>query len=882
MKSSFGRIYNLFAASTSFCYRHAPWILLIAFTVVTLSAVYTVRNLGMNTDTTDMLSEQLPFRVNDKRYSEAFPQDADILLLVLSAPTPEQVYAKTNQLVTLLRQDKKNFFDVFAPSVEDFFSHNGLLYEDIPQLEQTANHLAKAQPLIAQITQDPSLHKFITLLTQATDALNQGQPLELDAVFRGVSETINAQLAGQAQPLSWQSLFQGASLADTYQEIIVVRPVPDYSALLPSKHPIMAVRAAAEKVGITDASPIQLKITGDMALADSELESSLDGMEIALAITFLLVSISLYSAMYTVGMAIAVLICLIAGLILTAAFATVAIGELNIISIAFAVLYIGLGVDFAIHFLLRYQEKLENGLPIEAAIRRSGGEVGIALASCTVANAIGFYAFIPTNYSGVAELGIIAGTGMLVSLLVTFIVGPALLPYLTKSLVTKVDNGKTFVKLLQISLRWKKPINVAALLMILLAVVALPNIRFDYNLLNMHDQNGEAVQAFRELLTSEDYSPWYAVVLADERDEVQQLKSKLGKLPEVGKVVSIQDLVPSEQNEKLTLIEEMSLIIGPELPVLSSAASKQSTTQQLQTLTALAVALERFTENYPGAPAADAARALKESVRSLLQHLGEIQPQNQATFLHILQENLLSTLPVALQRLYQLMEATMFTEQDLPASLATRWHSKGGEYLVAVYPADDIGDNESLRHFVRAVQQVAPHATGIPVISLEAGDAVIDAFVQAFSLTLIGITVALLFMLRSIKYTVLVLAPLLLSSILTGVFTVWLDMPFNFANIIALPLLLGLGIDSSLNMVQRSIIDKNDKDEALIHTSTPRAVFYSALTTLVGFGSLMLSPHEGTASMGILLTVGLVFTLICTLIILPSLLGENSDQQSPA
>src|SRR5690606_340623 len=158
--------------------------------------------------------------------------------------------------------------------------------------------------------------------------------------------------------------------------------------------------------------------------------------------------------------------------ILTASFATVAIGELNIISIAFAVLYIGLGVDFAIHFLLRYQEKLENGLPIEAAIRRSGGEVGIALASCTVANAIGFYAFIPTNYSGVAELGIIAGTGMLVSLLVTFIVGPALLSYLTKSLVTKVDNGKTFVKLLSISLKWKKPINVAAILMLLLAVIA--------------------------------------------------------------------------------------------------------------------------------------------------------------------------------------------------------------------------------------------------------------------------------------------------------------------------------------------------------------------------------------------------------------------------
>jgi hopanoid biosynthesis associated RND transporter like protein HpnN len=833
----------------------------------------------MNTDTTDMLSEHLPFRVNDQKYNKAFPQDTDILLLVLSAPTPEQAYFTTNQLVALLKKDKNNFLDVYAPSVEDFFGRNGLLYEDIPQLEHTTDQIVKAQPLIAQITGDPTLHRFITLLTQATDELNKGQQLELGPVFKGVSETINAQLVGQAHPLSWQLLFQGEPLKDSYQEIIVVKPVPDYSALLPSKHPIMAVRTAAEKVGVTDSGPIQLQITGDMALADSELESSLDGMEIALVVTLILVSIILYSAMYTVGMAIAVLICLIVGLIFTAAFATVAIGEVNIISIAFAVLYIGLGVDFAIHFLLRYQEKLENGLPAKDAIRCSGGEVGVALASCTVANAIGFYAFIPTSYSGVAELGVIAGTGMLISLLVTFIIGPALLPYLSKSLARAPGNGKTFANLLKISLQWRKSIHIIAILMLLLAVMLLPQIRFDYNLLNMHDQSGEAVQAFRELLTSSNYSPWYAVVLTEKRDEIQQLKDKLNELPEVSKVVSIQDFVPSEQNEKLAIIEEMALIIGPELSMRAPSTNKQPISQQQQTLTTLSVALEHFIINYPAATTIDAARALKNSIQSLLYQLDKIGPEDQSKSLYLLQENLLSTLPVALQRLYQLIDATPFREQDLPASLANRWHSRTGEYLVAVYPSGDIGDNESLRRFVRSVQQVAPHATGIPIISLEAGNAVIDAFIQAFSLTLVGVTIALLVMLRSIKYTVLVLLPLLLSSIFTGAFTVLLEIPFNFANIIALPLLLGLGIDSSLNIVHRSI-GKQHESEILIHTSTPRAIFYSAFTTLVGFGSLMFSPHEGTASMGLLLTVGLAFTLICTLIILPSLLESTRQQQS--
>lgn len=878
MEFPHSRTYNVFARCTSFCYRHAPWVLLISFIFVAVGAVYTARNLGMNTDTTDMLSEHLPFRVNDEKYNKAFSQDTDILLLVLSAPTPEQAYSSASRLVALLQQDKKNFSDVYAPGVEDFFGRNGLLYEDIPQLEHITDHLAQAQPLIAQIARNPTLPTFITLLTQATDELNKGQPLELEPVFKGVSETIDAQLAGQARPLSWQILFRGEPFKADYQEIIVVKPVPDYSELLPSKQSIMAVRAAAEKAGVSSDGPIQLRITGDMALADDELESSLNGMEIAGAVTFIMVGAVLYSAMYTIGMTMAVLICLIAGLVLTAAFATAAIGQVNVISIAFAVLYIGLGVDFGIHFLLRYQEKLGNGLSVKTAVCRSGGEVGVALASCTVANAIGFYAFIPTSYSGVAELGIIAGTGMVISLLVTFIIGPALLPYLSKSLVTSTDNGKTFAKLLKVSLQWRKPIHIAAVLMLLFAVVLLPQIRFDYNLLNMHDQKGEAVQTFRELLTSSDYSPWYAVVLSEDRDEIQPLKEKLSELLEVSKVVSIQDLVPSGQNEKLAMIEEMALILGPELSMMAPSKDRQMVLQQPQVLVSLSTALERFINNYPDSPVSASARQLRDSTQALLDRLNTVDSSAKDKLLRSLEDSLLSTLSVALQRLNRLMEAAPFSEQDLPTSLANRWHSRTGEYLVAVYPSGDIGDNESLRRFVRSVQQVAPQATGIPVISLEAGNAVIDAFIQAFSFTLIGVMVALLFMLRSLKYTLLVLVPLLLSSIFTGVFTVMLDIPFNFANIIALPLLLGLGIDSSLNMVQRSI-GQQDKSENLVHTSTPRAVFYSALTTLVGFGSLMFSPHEGTASMGILLTVGLAFTLICTLIILPSLLG-NSRQQT--
>ncbi|MDN5934664.1 MAG: MMPL family transporter, partial [Nitrosospira sp.] len=264
-------------------------------------------------------------------------------------------------------------------------------------------------------------------------------------------------------------------------------------------------------------------------------------------------------------------------------------------------------------------------------------------------------------------------------------------------------------------------------------------------------------------------------------------------------------------------------------------------------------------------------RTVRSYVGVLLGRLVAASADDRRRLLNSVEEDLLATLPDALQGLRTVTEATPFGEQDLPASLVDRWRSRTGEYRLAVYPAEDLNDNDALRRFVQAVQQVAPQATGAPFVSLEAGDAVVRAFAHAFLLALVGITAALLILLRSVKYTLLVLIPLLLSSLFTAAFTVLFNVPFNFANIIALPLLLGIGIDSSLHMVHRSL-NNEMVSEILIHTSTARAIFYSALTALVDFASLMISSHQGTASIGIMLTVGLTFTLICTLVILPVLL----------
>lgn len=879
MEASQGHIYSAFARWTTASYLYAPWILLAALLTVVTCTVYISRNLGMNTDTTDMLSEHLPFRVNTTHYNKTFPQEMENLLLVLDAPTPEQAYATADLLVARLKEDPTNFQDVYAPNVDAFFVRNSLLYENIPELERIADHMANAQPLIAHIARDPTLHTFASVLTGAIEELHKGRILELGPLLNSLSATLNARLAGVPRILSWQTLFRGEPQKIRYQEFVMVKPRQDFTQLYPAEQSISALHVAATDISLTNDSPVQMRITGEVALADEELNSSLRGMEYAGIITFVMVVIVLFLAMRTIRLVLAVLLCLTIGLILTAAFATAVIGHLNIISIAFAVLYIGLGADFAIHFLLRHREVLERGLPARGAMYEAGGVIGGALMACAITNAIGFYAFIPTDYSGVAELGVISGTGMLISLLVTLTIGPALLRYIPKRPETKSGTKVSLSRVLEISFKWHKLTYVTIFVGLLAAVALLPQLRFDYNLLNMQDPNGKAVKTFRELLAKVENSPWHANVLVNNREETDRLVQSLTELPEVKKVVTISDFVPVEQEEKLSLIAEMALTTGPiMLSTPSSVKSEQVSIKQRKALDKLSITLDRFIAERPDHPVLVSARTLRNSLATLFDHLNKENIKDRNKLLHSVEEDLLVTLPTSLRRLQTAIEAsTPFSEQDLPTSLSSRWHSQSGEYRVAVYPAEDINDNEALRRFVRAVQQVAPQATGAPMVSLEAGEAVVQAFVQAFSLALVGIVIALIVLLRSVKYTLLVLIPLFLSSIFIGVFTVLLNLPFNFANIIALPLLLGIGIDSSLHMVHRS---RNDKlvSETLIHTSTARAVFYSALTSLVAFSSLMFSSHQGTASMGILLTVGLSFTLICTLVILPVLLRTSTQE----
>ncbi|HQU63095.1 MAG TPA: MMPL family transporter, partial [Nitrosomonas sp.] len=592
-----------------------------------------------------------------------------------------------------------------------------LLFKDIAELEKITDRLAAAQPLIARLSENPALDTFASVLTEAADEMIRGRNLDLGAVFSGVSSTLDAQLANTPRALSWQILLDGEQQADRYQEIILTRPKLDYAQLFAAEQPMNAIREAAGNLGITTESSVKLRITGEAALAYDELHSAMRGAQDAGILALVLVIAVLLIALRTLGAILIVLFTLVLGLLLTAAFATFAVGHLNLISIAFAVLYIGLGVDYAIHFLLRHEEVRRTGLPVTDTLPKASGDIGRALMVCAITTAIGFYAFMPTTYDGVAELGLISGSGMIISLLVTLTVAPALQRYFPIRTIKPLITIEPVHRMLEWPGHSRRTVYTLTFFAASLSLLALPYIRFDYNLLNLNDPRVESVETFRDLLKNADDSPWHIIALEDDQTDVEQLVQQLAALPEVDKVVTLLDMVPDHQDEKMALIEEMAMTLGPITfaPVAQKAIDVNAQRTALQKLQ---LALDRLVNEQPSHAAINKAHALHASLSRLLTRLDQTQDHEmQVQLLSAVTHDLLHLLPESIHRLQTALQAEPFDRKNIPESVKTHWLSDDHIFRIAIYPAENIDDNDALTRFVRAVQQIAPGATGVPVIS---------------------------------------------------------------------------------------------------------------------------------------------------------------------
>ncbi|MEE9210562.1 MAG: MMPL family transporter, partial [Kiloniellales bacterium] len=864
--------------------RSAVAVLALALLLTMGALQVTVTSIGINTSTTDMLSEELPFRRYDRTLSQAFPQLSDNLTVVIEAATPDLAEDAARRLAAELGAHPRLFRDVFYPEGDGFFRRNGLLYLELDELQALGDRLAEVQPLLSALAEDPSLRGLSAVLRLGLDArpAEAGSPSDAAAAaavapaldrLAAVAESLAAQRAGgaPAQPLSWRALLSGEDPepADK-RRFISLWPVLDFGSLAPAAEPIAAVRRIAGDLGLDEAAGVRLRLTGEAVMFQEELLSLRDGMGLVGLLSVCMVIGLLILGLRSPRLVGATLATLIMGLIWTAGFATLAVGELNLISVAFAVLFIGLSVDFGIHFALRYQEAVEaqasdttnpGALDPGAALDEAARGVGGALSLCALAAAIGFFSFLPTAYRGVAELGLIAGAGMFIALFANLTVLPAIMSLLPLRPGGRVLHSPLGDRVQHLVTRRPRRVIGGALALGLGAAALLPFAWFDDDPLNLRDPGSESVATLFELFDDPRVTPYSAAVLADDLAAGEALAARLEALPEVASARVLSDLVPAQQDDKLALIDEMGFFLTPVFDN-AGAAPPPGPAEKRRALGDLRASLD----GVRGA-LAPGARRLAAALDALA--VPETAP-GEAT-LGELERLWLAGFHGRLIALGEALEAERVSLGDLPAQLRARNLSAEGRARVVIEPRQDLREPAARRRFVDAVRQVAPAVAGAPVTLTEAGSAVLQAFGEAAVTALVLIVVLLLVLLRSAWDSMMVLAPLVLAALLTVGVTVALGIPFNFANVIVLPLLFGLGVASGIHMVLRA---RAAGAAGLLATSTPRAVLFSALTTIGSFGALALSSHRGTASMGVLLTIAITLTMLCTLIVLPALLSR--------
>lgn len=832
-----------------------------------LGLFYTVDNISVNTDTRDMLSRDLGWRQLDLAYEQAFPMYVDNILVMVEARTPDQAADAASYLTKRLQAQDSHYQEVFYARELDFLRQSSLLYLDIEELRDLADDLANIQPFLGQLVRDQTLRGLFALIEDAVEARRAGEHVDLAPLLDQISRVTRATAAGETDYLSWQQLISGdTDRQDVYREFIVIQPRLDYASLLPGEHAIKSIRDTVRSTDLQDRFAAGVRLTGGAALDYEELQSVSQGAGIAALLALIVVAFILIAGLKSVRLVIAALITLIVGLILTAAMATATVGELNLISVAFAVLYIGLGIDFAIHFCLRFRE-LHGTMDTIEALTHTGTTIGRSLFLCALTTAIGLYAFIPTDYRGIAELGWISGTGMFISLVITLTLLPALLAIIAPQREKPLFSGHHpwLAQLAAIPYRHARIIVAAAILIAVVGAALLPGVRFDARTLNLQSPDAEAVQAYRDLVADSSTSPLNGIVLKRDADSARQLAERLESLPEVESVQTLADFIPDNQSARLDVIDEMNFLLGATLAysgdAFISAAERRQAFDNMLT----------YLNNNAPRNGETALQEFHEALKLFNSRLQQ-QPRQAETLLVKLEQHLLQNLPGRLAALRTALNAEPVEQADIPDELTQRWISPDGWHLLEVQPASKLDSEESMRNFVNAVRATADNLIGAPVIQLEAGDAVVDAFEQAFFLAFSVITLLLLILLRSVRDTLLAIAPIAMAALLTAAGTVVLDVPFNFANIIALPLLLGIGIDNSIHMLHRYHSAPPDNG-LLLQTSSSRAILVSALTTICSIGNLAFSAHQGTASMGLLLTVGISISLVCALILLPALLA---------
>ena len=890
-----GILNRFFFVIERFAYRRSLLVISVSLVLAILSLWVTAQKLTFKTGRGDLVAKGLPYVEQYKNYREQF-EDLEGMVVVVEGKNPADMAGFAEALAIKLQAQSHLFSQVVYKIDTHYFRSRFLLYLNQDELQSLTRKLVDHQGFLESVNGAPGLH---TLLSSINAEISSGMVDSLLTDFLGgddeeetadagglsllirLLEEMTRHLMGETGYRSpWQALFTGSG--DSLREkgymvsenddllFILVVPNEDETSFTGYKD---AVALARQYIAETqkDFPDITVGLTGEEVISSDEMVTTQADVVTASKIALTGVALLFIIAYRGVVKPLLAVFCLLLALCWTIGFTTLTIGHLNILSIVFTTILIGLGIDFGIHILERYKEERLKGNEILEALQKTVQGTGRGNFSGAITTAMAFGAMVLTDFIGIVELGWIAGWGILFCMVAMLLVLPALItleekwrkPHYAQEKTATPKQKQWVDKLFD---HYYLIIGLCTVL-VLIASVSLKDLRFDYNLLNLQAKGTEAVQYEMRILESAGRSAWSAAMLADSLEEVQQKELQLKALPTVARFESISVVIPEHQEENLLTIRKdlapllKELEVEPE-DVAFSLKALNKTLKRIQF---------KLQGGEEGGDPLDPVRVAGNRLRNFLEKSQKIEQGLAESRLENFSALLFTDYRDLMDELKANAEPRLVRLEEIPPKLRERYISKKGKYVIHIYPSVDIWDLDERRKYLNDLRSVDPNVTGTAVHMFESTRLMTEGYVKGGLYAMTAIIFYVFFMFRNVRTVFFVLLPVLAGSIWTVGVMELIGLKLNMANLVILPLILGVGVVNGIHITHR-YREEEDKHASVLGKSTGQAVVLSSFTTMIGFGSLMVADHSGVFSLGLVLTIGVFNCLIASITFLPALL----------
>jgi hopanoid biosynthesis associated RND transporter like protein HpnN len=865
--------------------RHPAWFVWPQAVLFVACIGYTFLRLDFHTSRDELVGAEKTYHRNFLNFKKEFPVQDDLVVIVES-DRPDKNRQFIERLGARLEAETNLFTDVFYKGDLKMMGQKALLFVPEKDLGELRKTLTDFKPFIEKFSQATNLVSLFQMVNtqfrtakRETNAENDSLIGALPALRRIIEEAANCVVRPGVPPSPGvTALFGNAQDAD--QEVYIT--FNDGRIFLATAHARQeslneeAVTRLRELVAETkkEVGGLNIGVTGEPVLEIDEMNQSQRDTTVATVVSLVLTVLIFVYGYHETGRPFKATLCLIVGLGYTMGYTTLVVGHLNILTITFAPILIGLAIDFGVHLVTRYEEELRHGRTAAESIEIALVNTGLGVFTGCLTTAGAFFAMGITDFKGIQEMGIISGGGLLVCLVPMMTLLPVLLLRGRQNVIdhnlAQAPDARARIERLWLD----RPIVVTLVTVVLcgLSVMEFRRVYFDYNLLNMQSEGLPAVVFEKKLINSASNSVLFGAVIADSLDDAARLTTALKALPTVQKVASMSEYLAENPVPKLELIRSIKAVVAPlEFAAADGAAvDVPALSRTLYSLQGYFGAASDVVKKEGDKKLLAQIEECSDAITLLRRRMNEGKPGVAAEKLTAFQRALLEDVRDTFQSLKTQDDRGGLKIGDLPAPLRNRFIGRTGKYLLQVYPKKDVWQRGPQEEFVRDLRRIVPQATGTPVQLYEYTSLLKDSYIEAAYYALAAIAILAFIHFRSPICVALALLPVAVGAVWMGGLMGWRDLPFNPANIMTLPLVVGVGVTNGIHILNRFAEERNP---SILAKSTGKAVLVSGLTTIAGFGSLVIADHRGISSLGLIMAVGTTTCMVAGLTFLPALLN---------